>query len=156
MQLSYSWISLAITYLSAFFPYSCSIRWRWQCQLVPQKTRWQSTHIRSCLFLQDVKERVPSACSLYSAVWQPLLILRAFLLSHLIFSFYNKDNSSSTDAVLWQAALLKVPGTEPSPEKLESWCLRKMWSSYTPLEVPLHELCLFSLRRWRTYISRRL
>lgn len=50
-QLSHSYITLARMYLSAFFPYSCSIRWRWQCQLVPQKTRWQWTHTRSCLFL---------------------------------------------------------------------------------------------------------
>lgn len=78
MKLSHSWISLAITYLSAFFPYSCSIWWRWQCQLVPQKTRWQSTRIRSCLFLQDVKKIVPLTCSLYSAVWQSLLILPTF------------------------------------------------------------------------------
>lgn len=54
----------------------------------------------------DVKKIVPSTCSLHSAVRQSLLVLpafpqeRGFLPSYLIFSFYNKDNSSSTHAVL--------------------------------------------------------
>lgn len=106
-DLSHSWIPLAMMYLSAFSPSSCSIRWRWQCQLVSQKTRWQSTHIRSCLFLQGVKKTVSSTHSPYSAVWQSLLILLAFLqqrvvfTSYLIFSFCNKN--SITHAVLWQA-----------------------------------------------------
>lgn len=142
-QLSHSWISLAMRYLSASSPSSCSIRWRQQCQLVSQKTRWQSTRIRSCSFLQDIKKIVPSTHGLHSVVWQSLLILPAFLQervvfpSYLIFSFYNKNNSSSTPAVLWQAASLMVPGTKTSPQKPEPRCYRAMSSSQASLNVPL-------------------
>lgn len=73
---------------------------------------------------------VPAGCNKDSAINVQLVLSSMTVLAHftcfstgevfffpsyLIFSFYNKDNSSSTHAVLWQAALLKVAGTEPSP-----------------------------------------
>lgn len=141
-DLSHSWIPLAMMYLSAFSPSSCSIRWRWQCQLVSQKTRWQSTHIRSCLFLQGVKKTVSSTHSLYSAVWQSLLILPAFLqervvfTSYLIFSFYNKKKNSITHAVLWQAVTFGIWYQDIS-KKPESWHYRAMLSGQALINVPL-------------------